>query len=65
MSLGMEREIVDRKVYDSNVEQLRDAGVVLPRLGDLADPVSNLKEKSAEIRDVDPDTPNPADLFRV
>ncbi len=65
MSLGLEREVVDTKVYDSNLEQLQKAGVTLPRISDLADPVTRLADKAAEIVGVDPDIADPANLFRV
>ncbi len=65
MTLGLEQEIVDQKVYDSNLNLLREAGVVMPRISDLADPVKHLSDKAGKIASVDPDTPDPANLFRV
>ena len=33
MSLGLEHEIIDREVYDRNLESLRGAGITLPKIG--------------------------------
>ncbi len=65
MSLGLEREIIDRAVYDRNLERIRGAGVTLPRIAELADPVARLAGRSAELSAVDPDAPDPGNLFRV
>jgi len=65
MSLGLEREIVDKAIYDRNVARFRDAKITLPRLGDLADPPARLKEKAAALANVDPDAPDAGNLFRV
>ena len=65
MSLGLEREIVDKAAYDRNVARFRDAAITLPRLGDLADPPARLKQKTAALANVDPDAPDVGNLFRV
>ena len=65
MSLGLEREIVDREVYDRNLERFRGAGITLPLIADLADPVARLAEKTAALAGVDPDAPEVGNLFRV
>jgi cysteine synthase len=65
MSLGLEREISDREAYDRNLAWLREAGITLPRIADLADPVARLAERTAGLSDVDPDAPEPGNLFRV
>ena len=62
---GLEQEIVDRPAYDRNVEKLRNAGVVLPRIQELSDPGSHLASNSAEIVDADPDGADHRNLFRV
>ena len=62
---GLERKVVDNAAYVRNVEKLRSAGVVLPRILELADPTVHLASKSAEIADVDPDGPDARNLFRV
>ena len=65
MSLGLEREIIDKKTYDQNVETLRGVGITLPRIGDLADPVQQLGDTTAKLVSVDPDAPDPNNLFRI
>ena len=65
MTPGLEDAIVDQQAYDRNVARLHELGVVLPRISDLADPVSNLSDKIIEVADADPDAPDPRNLFRV
>lgn len=65
MIAGLERELVDEAAYQRNVTRLRDVGLVLPRISDLADPPARLAGKAAEILDADPDLPDPRNLFRV
>lgn len=65
MTPGLEEEIVDQSAYDRNVERLHSVGLVLPRIGELADPVSHLADKTEEIADADPDAADPRNLFRV
>ena len=65
MTPGLENTIVDQEAYRRNKEHLRGAGLVLPRICDLADPVTRLAAKSVEIADADPDTADPRNLFRV
>ena len=62
---GLEQNVVDRAAHDRNVERLQVAGVVLPKIQELADPTVHLASKSAEIADVDPDGPDARNLFRV
>ena len=63
--LGMEKAVVDRETYERTLARFREAGVVLPTLGQLKDPSTI----PAAIRDrlpaVDPDTAHPLNLFRV
>ena len=65
MSLGLEHEIIDRAVYDRNLESLRGVGITLPKIADLADPVARLSGKTKELAETDPDAPHPGNLFRV
>ena len=65
MTPGLERNIVDQDAYRRNVEHLHSAGLVLPKIADLADPTARLASKSAEIADADPDTADPRNLYRV
>ena len=62
---GAEQGIVDQAARDRNARLLREAGVILPRIGELADPVGKLAQKSADIASADPDEPDPCNLFRV
>lgn len=65
MTPGIDPEVVDPDARARNREALRKAGVVLPRIADLADPVARLAGKAAELADIDPDAPHPGNLFRV
>ena len=65
MSLGLEREITNQRIYDSNAERLRSADITLPLISELADPVARLGETTAKLKNVDPDAPQPGNLFRV
>ncbi|MEQ9327797.1 MAG: hypothetical protein RJQ21_10945 [Rhodospirillales bacterium] len=65
MTLGLEREIVDRATYDKAVAHLKARKVQLPRIAELADPATHLKAKAGGIAAIDPDIPDPANLFRV
>ena len=65
MTLGLERDIVDKAAYDRNVARFREAKIELPRIGDLADPAARLKDKAAALANVDPDAPDAGNLFRV
>lgn len=65
MTPGLENQIVDQAAYDCNVEKLREAGVVLPRIAELADPASHLSGKAQAIAEADPDAPDVRNLFRV
>lgn len=65
MSLGLEREIISPDIYDRNLSSLRQAGVVLPKIDDLANPTRQSSWNAKDLADVDPDTPHPGNLFRV
>jgi cysteine synthase len=63
--LGLERTVVDADVYGRTVGRFREAGVVLPTLGQLKDPTTIPAVIRARLADVDPDAPHPLNLFRV
>jgi cysteine synthase len=63
--LGLERTIVDGKVYERTLDRFREAGVVLPTLGQLKDPATIPAAIRARLADVDPDARHPLNLFRV
>src|SRR5213082_2557611 len=63
--LGLERELVDRDVYERTVGRFRDEGIVLPTFGELADPAKIPDRVREALGSVDPDAPHPLNLFRV
>ena len=63
--LGLEREIVDGKVYEATVGRFREAGIVLPTFAQLARPDRIPAAITAALAEVDPDAPHPLNLFRV
>jgi cysteine synthase A len=64
-ALGLEREVVGRHVYDRTVDRFRDARILLPTFGELADPAVIPKAIQERLRAVDPDVADPLNLFRV
>ena len=63
--LHLAPEIADERVRRRAVERLRAAQVLLPTLGQLADPSRIPDGLSADLDAVDPDEPRAANLFRV
>jgi len=63
--LGIEREIIDRSVYDNSVRRFREAGILLPTFTELADPSRIPSEIHEALAAIDPDSPHPLNLFRV
>ena len=63
--LGLEQTVVDRDTYERTVKRFREAGVVLPTLGQLKDPGTIPAAIRAKLPSVDPDTAHPLNLFRV
>ncbi|MDH5558958.1 MAG: pyridoxal-5'-phosphate-dependent protein subunit beta [Alphaproteobacteria bacterium] len=64
MPIGLERDIVDQEIYRRTVGRFREAGIRLPRISQLAGPLG-MKDEVAGLADVDPDLPDPRNLFRV
>jgi cysteine synthase len=64
-TLGMEREVVDRAVYDRTVKHFRDAHIVLPTFDELADPSHITPSTARALEAVEPDAAHPLNLFRV
>ena len=62
--LGLEREVIDRAVYDRTVARFAAARLRLPTFAELADP-SRLATDQAALETVDPDAPDGLNLFRV
>ena len=63
--LGLETEIVDEAAYRRTARHLRERKVRLPTLAELADPPSIPEAIAGDLAAVDPDTPDPRNLFRV
>jgi cysteine synthase A len=63
--LGLEQTVVDKDTYERTVKRFREAGVVLPTLGQLKDPGTIPAAIRAKLPSVDPDTAHPLNLFRV
>lgn len=63
--LGLERAVVDAEVYGRTVARFRDAGVLLPTIGQLKSPATMPADIRARLKGVDADSPHPLNLFRV
>jgi cysteine synthase len=63
--LGLERDVVDPAARERNVRACAERGVTLPTFGELADPRRIPEETRASLDAVDPDAPDPRNLFRV
>lgn len=63
--IDLSAEIRDRHVYDKVVERLRSLEVRLPTFAELADPNGPAENGSVDLHDIDPDAPEPANLWRV
>ena len=50
---------------DSNINKLREQEVYLPTAAQLADPSSIPANIIERLKEIDPDTPHPLNLFRV
>lgn len=65
MSLFIQPEIVDRKRRRAAIDRLRQAGVLLPTWSELADPGEIEPQTMPLLAQVDPDSPDAANLWRV
>lgn len=65
MSLFIQPEIVDRKRRRAAIDRLRQAGVLLPTWSELADPREIEPRTMPLLAQVDPDSPDAANLWRV
>jgi cysteine synthase A len=63
--LGLERDIVNRKVYDRTVAHFRDAGIALPTFAELAAPEKIPAAVREELAGVAPDAPDARNLYRT
>ena len=62
--LGLERALVDPAAVEHTVARFRAAGVLLPTFGQLADPSTAPAPVRERLPTVDPDAPDPLNLFR-
>ncbi len=62
---GLLASVADAAVRDRAAQWLRGAGARLPRFAELADPSNMPRSRIAALHAVDPDQPDPANLFRV
>ncbi len=65
MPIGLESDIVDRDVYERAVARFREAGIRLPRISELAAPATMDAAVREALAAVDPDAPDPRNLYRV
>jgi cysteine synthase len=63
--IDLSAEIRNRKVYDAVVERLRSLQVRLPTFAELAEPNGRANTGTRDLHNVDPDAPEPANLWRV
>ena len=64
-SLGLALDLADRATYDRAVLRCRDVHVALPTFAQLADPATLPSGTRAALSSVDPQAPDPRNLFRV
>ena len=65
MTIELERDIVDANTYRQTVERFRESPIRLPKIAELADPGTIDDALRRELPQVDPDAPDPRNLFRV
>ncbi len=65
LRLGLERDVVDEDVLARAVGAFRERRVALPTFAQLADPARAPGAVRDALPDVDPDAPDPRNLFRV
>ena len=63
--LGLERSVIDAEVLKRTAGRFRQAGVVLPTIAQLKNPLTISVAVRDKLRAVDPDAPDPLNLFRV
>ena len=63
--LGLERDIVDEVVRDLAADRCSSLGVRLPTFAQLADPGTIPADITDRLAGLDPDAPDPLNLFRV
>src|SRR5512144_184260 len=62
---GLERDVVDAAVYEGAVRRFRDARIRMPTFAQLSEPTTIPDGLQARLASVEPDAPDPLNLFRV
>ncbi len=63
--LGLESSVIDQEVLARTVQRFRECGIVLPTFAQLADPSTIPTSITERLAAVDPDAPDPLNLFRI
>jgi cysteine synthase len=63
--LGLSSEVVDHRAYEHAVERFRHNRIVMPTFAEVADPLTVPAERLDGLAGLDPDAPDPRNLFRV
>jgi cysteine synthase len=64
-ALGLSDEVVDPGAYERALSRFRDAGIRMPTFAQLADPSLSGAGTLEQLSGVNPDAPDPRNLFRV
>jgi len=65
MPIGLEHDIVDQATYQQTIERFRESSIRLPKIAELADPGTISESIRNDLQSIDPDSPDPLNLFRV
>jgi hypothetical protein len=64
-SLGLEKHVVDRQVYENSLERFAEQKILLPTFAQLSEPWTIPAEVQKALQSVGPNEPHPLNLFRV
>ena len=65
LRLGLTADLVDAAAYDRAVVRFRERKIALPTFAQMADPAQAPAAARQSLASVDPDSPDPANLWRV
>ena len=65
MTAARAAQLADRTAYERTVGRFRETRTVLPTFAQLADPTTIPAARAGRLAGVDPDAPDPLNLFRV
>ncbi len=65
MPIGLEHDIVDQTTYEQTVGRFRESSIQLPKISELANPVTIAESLHKDLQEIDPDAPDARNLFRV